>query len=219
MPRPPRYLFSGGIYHVIARGNNRMKLFHDKQDYRFYRKLWIQAKKKFSLNVYRWCFMPNHIHLIVTPKTDDGLSLAMHYIQHRYAKYYGRRYKWVGHVWQGRYTSRLIADDRYLYQCGNYVENNPVRAGLIDRAEDYVWSSAYGRSRGFMDGLTDDIHPSEIPDPIEPLSIESIPEEAERPLEKGRRVLGSEDQIKKLTCLFGDEITQKRGRPHVRTNK
>jgi putative transposase len=199
----------------MARGNNKMQLFHDSQDFRFYRKLWRKAKEKFGLKILRWCLMPNHIHFIVLQLTQNGLSEAMHYIQQRYAKYYGRRYKWVGHVWQGRYTSRLIADDAYLFQCGQYVENNPVRAGLVARPEDYLWSSAYARARGFDDGLVDKISAFDSGyGPRESMGVKlDFPETKVGVLKNGRRVLGSADSIQALATRFGDMALKKHGRP------
>ncbi len=151
MARAPRILIAGGLYHVIARGNNKMRLFHDGQDFRVYRRYWIELSRTFSLRVLRYTLMSNHIHLLIEQINDTGLPEAMQSIQMRYAKYFGKRYKWVGHVWQGRYKSPLIGDEGYLEQCGQYIENNPVRAGLVDRPEDYPWSSARTYSCGLAD--------------------------------------------------------------------
>jgi len=215
MPRPPRLLYADGIYHVIARGNNKMRLFHDNQDFRVYRRLWRQAKKKFGLKIARWCLMPNHIHIIVLQETLNGLPAAMHYIQQRYAKYYGKRYKWVGHVWQGRYRSKLIADDSYLFQCGQYVENNPVRAGLVQRPEDYIWSSAYARFRGFNDGLVDNITSFEsCYEPGELVATTWDFQETKTGfLKSGQRVLGSPESLQTLALRFGDNALTRVGRP------
>ena len=214
MARPPRLLYAGGIYHVIARGNNRKSLFHDKQDFRFYRKLWRQAKKRYELLIHRWCFMTNHVHFIVVQKTIDGLPQAMQYIQYRYAKYYCRRYKWTGHVWQGRYTSRLIVDDIYLEKCGCYVEDNPVKAAITAKPEDYVWSSAYARSRGFSDGLTDDIPNLSIHyelcdgngQPRQRLSDDEIC------LKGVARALGTDAALRQSSRKLGQDLVRQRGR-------
>src|ERR1700755_341893 len=102
MPRPPRIFFAGAIHHVFARGNNKMALFRDPQDFRVYRKLWVIAKSRFYLKIYRWTWMTNHIHLLLEQLKDAGLPEAMHFVQGRYARYFCRKYQWKGHVWESR---------------------------------------------------------------------------------------------------------------------
>jgi len=180
-----------------------MRLFHDGQDYRFYRKLWREAKLIHELGVHRWTLMPNHVHFLIRQRRETGLAPAMHYIQQRYAKYYGRRNKWVGHVWQGRYKSPLIADDSYLYQCGQYIEMNPVRAGLVTLPEEWPWSSARAYARGYDDGITDRL-----------CSITGAINESLPSLRmEGLRAIGSSEALKRLAITLGDEVLQRPGRP------
>src|ERR1051326_142972 len=113
MPRPPRIFFAGAIHHITARGNNKMTLFQDAHDFRVYRKLWIMAKTRFELKVFRWAFMTNHIHLLLKQIKGAGVSEAMHFVQGRYARYFGKKYNWKGHVWEDRYSNRIVADEKY----------------------------------------------------------------------------------------------------------
>jgi putative transposase len=168
MPRPPRIFFAGAIHHIVARGNNKMSLFHDPNDFRTYRKLWILAKEQFDLKIYRWVFMTNHVHVLLEQLRAEGVAEALHFVQSRYARYFCRKNSWKGHVWEGRYTSRIIADERYFLRCALYIENNPVKAGMITRAEDYPWSSSAFYTKGYQDSLTDkDPYSNTVPyDPL-----------------------------------------------------
>ena len=116
-----------------------MTVFFSREDYVSYLKLLREAAWRFKVEVFHYCLMPNHIHLLVRPSKD--LAGFMHAIQMPYAKRFCRRRKFVGHVWQGRYKSLLIPTDGYLFACGNYIEMNPVRAGLVARPEDWSYSS------------------------------------------------------------------------------
>jgi putative transposase len=201
MPRPPRIFFAGAIHHIIARGNNQMDLFRDAYDLRVYRKLWIIAKARFNLKVYRWSFMPNHVHLLLEQVFADGVSEAMHFIQGRYARYFGRKYRWKGHVWESRYTNRLIADNEYFQYCAIYIENNPVKAGLVLEAEQYSWSSAAFYRLHHRDPLTD-------PDPYS--NVDYISETARQPhpndLFIGRRAVGQKDRLHELSKRIGKNL-------------
>jgi putative transposase len=158
--------------------------------------------------------MTNHIHLIIIQDHDTALPKAMQFIQQRFAKYYGRRYSWIGHVWQGRYTSRLIADDSYFFQCAQYVENNPVKAGIVQRPEDYLWSSAYARSRGFNDTLADKVFPFEESSRREKFdSIISLDRRKDG-WKNMSAALGSSTSLEKLSRLLGGRALGKPGHPN-----
>ena len=140
MPRAPREINPEGIYHIIARGNNKSPVFHDANDYLKYLSILNEAKEQYGFSIYHYVLMPNHVHLLLQPNCEK-LSLFMHDIQMNYAKSYCKKHAFVGHVWQGRFKSLPIENDAYLFACGNYIEMNPVRAKLVGLAEYWRWSS------------------------------------------------------------------------------
>jgi len=155
MSRNYRVQVADHAYHVTARGNNRERVFHDNLCYSRFLKYLRKYKLLFHLRFYAYVLMPNHIHLVVEPLKDDVLSRFMQRLLLSYACWYNRYYKHLGHVWQGRYFSKPIPTDAYLDQCCFYIENNPVRAGLVADPADYPWSSYRARVLGKDDGLVD----------------------------------------------------------------
>jgi putative transposase len=105
-------------------------------------------------SVWAWCLMPNHVHLVLVPSVEGGLSAVLQRTQGRYTRAVNAREKWVGQLWQGRFAS-FVMDERHLLACARYVELNPVRAGLVARAADWPWSSARAHLGGPPDPLTD----------------------------------------------------------------
>ena len=153
MPRTPRPLLDGAIYHVFNRGNGRMDLFAEESDYRFFLKKLHEAKIKFGVTLNHYCLMSNHYHLLVQIVKGENLSRFMHYLQMNYAHYFGKKYNFSGHVFGQRYRSPIIPKESYYLQCGRYIERNPVKAGLAGKAEDYPYSSAKFYSLGRADAL------------------------------------------------------------------
>ena len=128
-------------YHVVQRGNNREACFIEPEDYQFYLALWQELAIKFQSAVHAYCLMTNHIHFLVTPATDDAISQTMKIVGSRYAQYFNRKYKRTGTLWEGRHKSSLIQSECHLLTCYRYIELNPVRAGMVERPEEYIWSS------------------------------------------------------------------------------
>jgi putative transposase len=157
MPRKRRQdiVRAGNYYHVIARGNNRRDIFRSSDDYDYYRCRLLKAKRLCAVSLFHYVLMPNHIHLLVSPSTDD-LGVFMHRVQMPFAKRYCRINSYVGHVWQGRFKSLLVDSDAYLYACGNYIEMNPVRAGLVASPEGWQYSSYGYYGAGADDQLVDE---------------------------------------------------------------
>jgi putative transposase len=141
MPAGPRILMENACYHIITRGNQKQQIFLDDTDLKLCVSNLRRYKKKHDFLLYGFCLMPNHIHIIGEPKKPKNLSKFMHGFLRSYTAYFNKRYKKVGHLWQDRFKSKIIAKDRYLIDCINYVELNPVRAGLAKAAFDYHWSS------------------------------------------------------------------------------
>jgi len=141
MARLPRLTLAGYPHHVIQRGNNRQAIFCTPADYEMLLALLHENAQKFRVAVHAYVLMSNHFHLLATPETDDGLPLMMQAVGRRYVRYFNDVQGRSGTLWEGRYRSTLIQTDRYLLACMAYVDLNPVRAGMVREAKDYVWSS------------------------------------------------------------------------------
>lgn len=141
MPRQPRCLLGDGIFHVISRGVARTVIFRDSDDYRGFVRLFAAVVDRFLWSDHAYCLMPNHYHLVIQAKRVR-LSNGMHRLNGLYAQGFNDRYERAGHLFQNRFGARLIEDERYLAGACAYVLNNPVRAGLVETAEEWPWSSA-----------------------------------------------------------------------------
>lgn len=150
MPRPARLLLSQSYYHIITRGNNRNTVFRFDIDYLYYLDIMTKYKQELPFDLYHYCLMPNHIHLLVRTRNSHDFSLFMKKLNLSYFHYYRKRYGWVGHFWQDRFKSQPVGKDSYFIQCGKYVELNPVRASLVTSPELYNFSSyhyyAFGKN-------------------------------------------------------------------------
>lgn len=138
-----RYLrmeYKYGIYHVIARGNNKEYIFKDSIDKGYFIKLIKECKVGMGFKLYAYVLMDNHYHLLIQTM-DKKLHEIMHQINNKYSKYYNYKNKRVGHVFQGRYKSILIQDERYMMALVRYIHHNPIRASICGKVEDYKWSS------------------------------------------------------------------------------
>ena len=109
MPRIPRGLADGEIYHIINRGNKRAKVFHNEEDYEKFIELMSEAKKTINVKLYSFVLMPNHFHLIIEPNEAKDLSKYMQWLLTSYVRYYNKTYKTSGHLWQGRYKSFIVS--------------------------------------------------------------------------------------------------------------
>jgi len=145
MPRQPRIVLEGLCYHVVSRGNQQQTVFLDEMDYYKYLKYLQKYKLKYNMKLYAWCLMNNHVHMAL-----DGvlLSKMMHDLNLSYSQYFQFKYKKTGHVWQGRFKSYLLKNNSYMIDCINYIEYNPVRAKIVERPEEYKWSSYSARVLG-----------------------------------------------------------------------
>jgi putative transposase len=143
-------------HHVVMRGNDRRDVFHDVHDREYFLAILGEVKNEFGVRLYHYVLMTNHVHLILEPVTDLDLSNMMHRVNLRYALHHKRKYGGVGHLWQDRYWSSVISNDAYLLTCGIYVELNPVRAGLVVRPAEFVWSSHRVYANDEFDPLVDD---------------------------------------------------------------
>ncbi len=144
MPRKPRDISDPGLYHIVNRGNNKMQIFRDRDDFEHYLKLLKKYKSQFDFRLYAFCLMPNHLHLLLeTASPDKGVSRLMHRLNLAYSCWFQFRHQWRGHVWQGPFHSLLVEKERYFYACARYIELNPRRAGLVTDPIAYPWSSLH----------------------------------------------------------------------------
>src|ERR1700687_2120230 len=141
MPRTARADLGGIVYHALNRGNARRQIFFKDGDYQAFLKALGNAHKKVPVPVLAYCLMPNHFHLVVWPRQNGELGRLMHWLEHPKVRRYHRHYLSSGHLYQGRFKSFPIQDDKHLLTILRYVERNPVRAGLVERAEQSAWSS------------------------------------------------------------------------------
>ncbi len=148
MPNTPRLLVENACYHLIARGNQKQRIFMDEKDYQEYLGRVKIYKKKFDLRLYGYCLMPNHVHLVGQIEVAKNLSKFMHAITRSYTAYFNDKYAKVGHLWQGRFKNMVIVKDQYLVDCISYIELNPVRAKIANTPYEYPWSSYRERALG-----------------------------------------------------------------------
>ena len=141
MVRKARVVVPGAAHHVVQRGNRRQKVFFSEADKQEYLNIFGLSARLFKLQIWAYCLMDNHVHLIVVPEHEGSMTKAISLTHQRYTQMINFREGWRGYLWEGRYKSKVL-DERSLYAAIRYVERNPVRAGIVDIAEDYRWSSA-----------------------------------------------------------------------------
>jgi len=141
MGRIARVVAPGQPHHVTQRGNRRQKTFFNDEDHRAYIELMREWCGRHAVRVWAYCLMPNHVHLIVVPPSEDALGRAVGEAHRRYTRRVNFRKGWRGHLWQGRFAS-FVMDEPYLLAATRYIERNPVKAKLASAAEDWPWSSA-----------------------------------------------------------------------------
>ncbi len=141
MARLPRLTVAGYPHHIIQRGNNRQPIFVDAADReRLLAELQQHARAR-QVAVHAYVLMDNHLHVLVTPATAEGVPLMMQGVGRSYVRWFNRRHGRSGTLWEGRYRSTLIEAERYLLACMAYIELNPVRAGMVAAPRDHPWSS------------------------------------------------------------------------------
>ncbi len=150
MPRQARVSVADVIYHVINRANGRATIFHTEKEYKHFISLVKEARDLTDMRILGYCIMPNHWHLILYPQTDTQLAEFMGWLTSTHVRQYRTKTKTIGygHLYQDRYKSFPVETNEYLQTLMRYVEQNPLRARLVERAEDWIWSSLYVRERG-----------------------------------------------------------------------
>ena len=140
MARPLRIEYEGALYHITARGNERNPIYREEGDYQKFFDFLSELPQRYGILIHGYILMSNHYHLLVeTPK--GNITKVMHYLNTTYTGYFNKKYKRVGHLFQGRYKGILLEKERHLLSVSRYIHLNPVRAGLVKRPEEYRWSS------------------------------------------------------------------------------
>jgi REP element-mobilizing transposase RayT len=140
MARKPRIEFEGAFYHVLTRGNQKQEIFREDRDFSKYLQILIDYKNRYRFLLYAYVLMPNHVHLLVETK-EVPLSKILQGINQRYTMYFNWKYDTVGHLFQGRYKAILCDKDAYLLKLIKYIHYNPVKAGIVNSLDKYLWSS------------------------------------------------------------------------------
>lgn len=213
MARLPRLVIPGQPHHVTQRGNRRAQTFFEDGDYALYESLLSEAAQKAGADIWCYCLMPNHVHIIIVPSDADGLRRTFADAHRRYTGYINTRMRVTGHLWQGRFGS-VVMDEEHLAHAVRYVSLNPVRAGLVDRAQDWAWSSASSHLLG-RDSELVNVAPvlERYGDFAAFLGHEDESSDAYRMLRQSEttgRPLGSEGWIENLSALTGRQLKSKK---------
>jgi REP-associated tyrosine transposase len=190
MPRQRRFFMDGHAYHVLNRGNRRQVIFKKDQDYRAFLALVGEACRTFRMPMIGLCLMNNHWHMVIRPQPARSVSAYMHWLLnvhvHRYNKHYGLT--GLGHLYQGRYKAFPIQDDAHMFTVLRYVEANPLRAGLVETAEQWKWSSLTLRRRDEWQDVFDHDKQVELPTDWPAIVNGALPEPELRQLRASARV-------------------------------
>jgi len=143
MVRQRRLYYDNAVYHVTFRGNNKQRIFDNDENKKDFLISLAKFKSRYGFKVYGLCLMDNHGHLVIEVGARFDISKTMQAVLLSYSFKFRRKHNYVGHVFQGRFGSSVVHDDRYILECIDYIHNNPVRAKMVEDPEKYAWSSYY----------------------------------------------------------------------------
>ena len=210
MTRLARIVVPGLPHHVTQRGNRREPIFFEDGDQEIYRDLLAEQTRRAGVAVWAYCLMPNHVHLILTPKTAEGLGRAVGEAHRRYTNFINARGRWSGHLFQSRFSS-VAMDEAHLMAAARYVSLNPVRARLVTQAQDWPWSSVRAHRAEVDDDLVE-VRPILDRDPHFRRALEDGGDEgfaALRRSERSGRPVGTADFIAGLERVLGRAIARR----------
>jgi len=153
MPRIARIIAPHYPHHITQRGNNRVDVFLDDEDKAKYLSLLKEYCERLDVDVWAYCLMTNHVHILAVPASDASLSHCIGRTNLLYTQHVNRKYERSGRLWQNRFFSTIVDTESYLWAVARYIEQNPVKSALVTRPEDYLWSSCRANIRGQEDGL------------------------------------------------------------------
>jgi putative transposase len=141
MARLPRLVLPNHPHHIIQEGNDRQLIFRDDEDYQRFLGWLKESAREFKVSVHAYALMPNHLHLLASPSTEEGLARMMQRVGRYYVPWFNQKYERLGGLFRGRFKTSLIDPERYFMTCSRYIEFNPVRSGMVSDPVDYRWSS------------------------------------------------------------------------------
>jgi putative transposase len=216
MAKLARIVMPGMPHHITHRGNRKCVLFWDDSDRKTYLRILFDQMIKLGLRIWAYALMTNHVHFVAVPKEKDSLGVFFRSVDGTYADYFNTKYDQVGHRWGERFKSSVL-DEPYLLNAVRYVERNPVRAGMVTRAEDYAWSSAAPHCGLRDDRLLSDDLPllGQIPDWSAWLRDELSAEEMTvlRSRTQTGRPCGDKEFLRNLGTQLGRDLLPKRRGP------
>jgi putative transposase len=212
MPRIARVVIPGCPHHVIQRGNRRLRVFFSEEDKAFYLNLLRRQIAKHGIALWAFCLMDNHVHAVAVPESKESLARGFGETHMKYTHVINTREDWKGYLWQGRFITYPL-DGPYLRRVIRYIERNPVRARIVEMAEEYEWSSAGAHVAKVPHPL---LTPCPLENEIKDWSSYLKEEDSEDDIKKFAehehtgRPLGSADFVKRLEALTGRVLAPKR---------
>jgi putative transposase len=213
MARIARVIAPGIPHHITQRGNRRQKTFFLDDDYRLYLNLMAEWCKRHKVQVWAYCLMPNHVHLLAVPESEDGLRRAIGEAHRRYTRHVNFREGWKGHLWQGRFNS-FPMDESYFIAAARYVELNAVRARIVSKPEEYRWSSVSAHFAGKDDLLVKVAPLLEMADNWKDILYAGVEDQRFQEIRRHEctgRPLGSESFVERIEGVLGRSL--RRGKP------
>ena len=215
--RTSRAVAPGLPHHVLQFGNYGHAVFEEAGDYEIYLGWLAEYSKRFSVEIWAYCLMPNHVHHICVPHTETGLARTFNTLHMRYAQHFNAQRHVQGHLWQGRFYSSIL-DDAHAFEAVRFVETNPVRWRLVDDAPAYPWSSARSHATDSIDPVLQDGCPlnarvtdwaAYLQSPCDTVAVEAL-----RKNMKTGKPSGTLEFVKHLEELLGKKLERRpRGRP------
>ncbi len=153
MPRRLRMYIPGYAYHIVQRGNNRQACFFEEESYHVYKRYMHEVMPRYKIRLHAYCLMTNHVHLLLSSEVGGSVSDFMKVLCSRYAQYINKKHERTGTLWEGRHKSSAIDTEGYLLKCYRYIELNPVAALIVERPEEYAWTSNQCNAWGENDPL------------------------------------------------------------------
>ncbi|MEJ2745895.1 MAG: transposase [bacterium] len=211
-------------YHVFNRSAVREPIFHASEDFKHFINLLARYKKEFSTKIYHWVIMPTHFHLLIEMEEPLSISSLMSGLTHAYTIYHHKRYLTRGFLWQGRFKLQPVQKEGYLITCGRYIERNPVRSTIVERAEAYLYSSARFYCLGVQDIITNEspcyanFGPDDRERPVRYRDfLKSYNSEEDEPFRNLEQPVGEEDFVNLLRKTGTRHMPQHMGRPRRNT--
>jgi putative transposase len=223
MPRIARAIAAGFPHHVVQRGNNKEKVFFHKKDREKYLSLLKKYSDKWDSPILAYCLMSNHVHLLTRPKNEESLYKMMQGVTLCYTQHINKEHKRTGRLWESRYHSCIVDKEKYLWAAARYIEQNPIRAKIVEKAEDFPYSSARAHIAGRADNILGEelFKDAQMKDYIAFIR-ESITEEEMNRLKYSTRTgrpFGREEFIKRMEKKLDKRfILQRPERPKGRKN-